>query len=66
MVVTLIDMMTNPLGAYDGRVACLIRGGNYQGGQALGTCRRAFSPRSLGPCDIYLEGWTLDLEGLLG
>jgi hypothetical protein len=30
----------------------------------LGTWRRALSPKSMGPCDIHLGGWILDLRML--
>jgi hypothetical protein len=43
-------------------VSCSIRGGTYIG--VLGNWRRPLSSWSLGPCDIYLRGWTLDLRML--
>lgn len=52
-------MMTNPLGAQNGGVCHSMRWGTHLGG-ALG--KRALSPWILGPCDIYLGGWTLDLN----
>ena len=57
-------MMTIPLGAHNGGVGFLIRRGTYLGGGALGTWRRAFSPRSIGPCAIHLRGYTLDSRTL--
>jgi hypothetical protein len=30
----------------------------------LGTWRRAFGPKRMGPCDIHLGGWILDLRML--
>jgi hypothetical protein len=61
--VTLINMMTNPFSAHNGGASCLIKGVTYLGG-VLGTWRRELSPWSLGRCDIYLGGWTLELEML--
>ena len=57
-------MMTIPLGADNGGVGFLIRRGTYLGGEALGTWRRAFSPRSIGPCAKPLRGYTLDSRTL--
>jgi hypothetical protein len=55
-------MMANTLDTHNGGVSYSIKGGNYLGGGVLGTWRRALSPKRLGPCDIHLGGWTLDLR----
>jgi len=54
-------MVIKPLGACNEGVSCSIMRGTYLGGGALSTWR-ALSPKKIGPSDIYLGGYKLDLR----